>query len=46
MAQIAECSGPGRESLSKAPQPSSHPRLETIMRAAQALGIRLHAAAA
>ena len=46
MAQVAKRSGLGRESLYKALQPSSHPRLETIMRVAQALGIRLHASAA
>ena len=46
MAQVAKRSGLGRESLYKALQPSSHPRLETIMRVAQALGVRLHASAA
>jgi probable addiction module antidote protein len=46
MAGVAKRSGLGRESLYKALQPSSHPRLETIMRVAQALGIRLHASAA
>lgn len=46
MARVARRSGLGRESLYKALQPSSHPRLETIMRVAQALGIRLHASAA
>ena len=46
MAHVAKRSGLGRESLYKALQPSSHPRLETIMRVAQALGIRLHASAA
>ncbi len=46
MAQVAKRSGLGRESLYKALQPSSHPRLETILRVAQALGIRLHASAA
>jgi probable addiction module antidote protein len=46
MARVAKRSGLGRESLYKALQPSSHPRLETILRVAQALGIRLHASAA
>ena len=46
MAQVAKRSGLGRESLYKALQPSSHPRLETIMRVVQALGVRLHASAA
>lgn len=46
MARVAKRSGLGRESLYKALQPSSHPRLETILRVAHALGIRLHASAA
>jgi probable addiction module antidote protein len=46
MARVAKRSGLGRESLYKALQPSSHPRFETILRVAQALGIRLHASAA
>jgi probable addiction module antidote protein len=46
MAKVAKRSGLGRESLYKALQPASHPRLATIMRVAQALGIRLHASAA
>ena len=46
MARVAKRSGLGRESLYKALQPSSHPRLETILRVAQALGIRLRASAA
>ena len=46
MAHVAKRSGLGRESLSKALQPSSHPRFETIMRVARALGIRLYASAA
>jgi len=46
MARVAKRSGLGRESLYKALQPSSHPRLETILRVAQALGIRFHASAA
>lgn len=46
MARVAKRSGLGRESLYKALQPSSYPRLETILRVAQALGIRLHASAA
>ena len=37
MARVAKRSGLGRESLYKALQPSSHPRLETILRVAQAL---------
>ena len=45
MAKVAKRSGLGRESLYKALQPASHPRLETIMRVAHALGIRLHASA-
>jgi probable addiction module antidote protein len=46
MARVAKLSGLGRESLYKALQPSSHPRLETILRVARALGIRLHASSA
>ncbi len=46
MGLVAKRSGLGRESLYKALQPSSHPRLDTILRVAQALGIRLHASAA
>lgn len=46
IARVAKLSGLGRESLYKALQPSSHPRLETILRVAQALGIRLHVSAA
>ena len=46
MTAISNRTGLGRESLYKALQPSSHPRLETIMRVAQALGVRLHASAA
>ena len=46
MAKLAKDTGLGRESLYKALQPSSHPRFETILRVAQALGIRLHASAA
>ena len=46
IARVAKLSGLGRESLYKALRPSSHPRLETILRVAQALGIRLHVSAA
>lgn len=41
MAQVAKDSGLGRESLYKALAPGARPRLDTIMRVAHALGIRL-----
>jgi len=46
MAEVAKRSGLGRESLYKALQPTSRPRFDTIMRVAQAVGIRLHASVA
>ena len=46
MAEVAKRSGLGRESLYKALQPTSRPRCDTIMRVAQAVGIRLHASVA
>lgn len=44
MAQIARDSGLGRESLYKALAPGAKPRLDTVMRVVQALGVRLSAA--
>ncbi|MBS1820368.1 MAG: putative addiction module antidote protein [Acidobacteria bacterium] len=41
MAQIAKDSGIGRESLYKALRPDSEPRLDTISRVCNALGVRL-----
>jgi probable addiction module antidote protein len=43
MAQVAKDSGLGRESLYKALAPGAKPRLETILKVARALGIRLSA---
>ncbi len=40
MAEIARRSGLGRESLYKALAPGSKPRLDTIMKVAEALGVR------
>lgn len=41
MAQIAEASGLGRESLYKALRPGAHPRFDTVQRVLSALGVRL-----
>jgi probable addiction module antidote protein len=41
MAQIAEASGLGRESLYKALKPGAHPRFDTVQRVLGALGVRL-----
>ncbi len=41
MAQIAERSGLGRESLYKALRPGAKPRFETIMRVFQSLGVQI-----
>ena len=41
MAQIAESTGLGRESLYKALRPGAHPRFDTIMRICTAIGVRL-----
>lgn len=46
MAVVARRSGLARESLYKALRPSSHPRLDTILRVARAVGVRFHASAA
>jgi probable addiction module antidote protein len=41
MAQVAEDSGLGRESLYKALRPGAHPKFETINRVFGAVGLRL-----
>lgn len=41
MAQIAEASGLGRESLYKALKPGAHPRFDTVQRVLTALGVRM-----
>ena len=46
MAQIARDSGLGRESLYKALAPGAKPRLDTIIKVARALGVKLSAQAA
>ena len=46
MAQIAEISGLGRESLYKALRPGARPRFDTIMRVCSALGVHITAASA
>ena len=43
MAKVARASGLGRESLYKALAPGAHPRFETVMRVARALGLRFTA---
>jgi probable addiction module antidote protein len=43
MAEVAEASGLGRESLYKALAPGAKPRFETILKVAKALGIQLTA---
>lgn len=43
MAQIAEASGLGRESLYKALAPGAKPRFDTVVKVARALGVRLTA---
>ena len=43
MAQIAQASGLGRESLYKALAPGAKPRFDTILRVMHALGVNLHA---
>ena len=43
MAAVARASGLGRESLYKALAPGAHPRFETVMRVARALGLRFTA---
>ena len=40
MAKVAKASGLGRESLYKALSADAHPRFETVMRVARALGLR------
>jgi probable addiction module antidote protein len=42
MAQIAEQSGLGRESLYKALSPGGNPEFSTILKVAKALGLHLH----
>ncbi len=46
MSQLARDAGLGRESLYKALAPGAKPRYDTMLRLVQALGVRLHAAAA
>jgi len=46
MAQIAEETGLGRESLYKALAPGAKPRYDTILKVTRALGVRLTAQAA
>lgn len=46
MAQIAQETGLGRESLYKSFAPGSKPRFETVMRVLGSLGIKLKASAA
>lgn len=41
MAQVAKSAGLGRESLYKALTPGAKPRFDTILKVAQALGVRL-----
>jgi probable addiction module antidote protein len=43
MAQIAKDTGLGRESLYKALAPGAKPRLDTILKVASALGVKLSA---
>jgi probable addiction module antidote protein len=43
MAQVAKDAGLGRESLYKALAPGAKPRLETILKVARALGVKLSA---
>lgn len=43
MAQIAKEAGLGRESLYKALAPGAKPRLDTVLKVARALGVRLAA---
>ncbi len=43
MAQIAQASGLGRESLYKALAPGAKPRFDTVLRVMHALGVTLHA---
>jgi probable addiction module antidote protein len=46
VAEVARRCGIGRAKLARELRPASRPRLETIMRIARAVGIRLHASAA
>ncbi len=46
MTQLARDTGLGRESLYKALAPGAKPRYDTLLKLIQALGVRLHAAAA
>ncbi len=46
MSQLARDTGLSRESLYKALSDSGHPSLDTVLRVAKALGLRLRAAAA
>ena len=43
MSQIAKDAGLGRESLYKALTPGAKPRLDTVLRVVQALGVKLSA---
>ena len=46
MTEIAERSGPGRESLYKAPRPDAPPRFDTIRPVCLVPGVKLRAVAA
>ncbi len=46
MSQLARDTGLGRESLYKALAPGAKPRYDTMLKLVQALGVRLHVAAA
>ena len=46
MSQLARDTGLARESLYKALAPGAKPRYDTMLKLVQALGVRLHAAAA
>jgi probable addiction module antidote protein len=46
MSQLARDTGLGRESLYKALAPGAKPRYDTMLKVVQALGVRLHVAAA
>lgn len=40
MAQVAKDTGPGDESLYKAPRPGAHPSFVTVMKITPALGVK------
>ncbi|MFA9439418.1 addiction module antidote protein [Uliginosibacterium sp. sgz301328] len=45
IAQLAEASGLGRESLYKTLRPGAKPRFDTVLKVINALGVQLHAEA-